>query len=83
MVRISTLAACGFALFPNSLAAETDAPVVEGNPDGAQYIAEIRKNDLRADIVVETPLNGRGVHFTININGPDLGAQNYSKSWQF
>lgn len=80
MVRLSTFAAASFALLFRSFAAETDAPVVEGNPDGAQYIATISKAGLNALIVAETPLNGRGVHFTININGPNMGAEDYSKS---
>jgi hypothetical protein len=81
MHRIFTLASLvSIALFSPSLAAEKDAPVVESNPDGAQYIANISKNGVTAEIVAETPLNGRGVHFTVNINGPVLDATNFSKS---
>ena len=68
------------ALLVSSVAGATDAPVVEGNPDGAQYIANINKNGLFAEIVAETPINGIGVQFSINVNGNAiLNSQDYSK----
>lgn len=81
MHRLLSLASClSIALLAPSMAAETDAPVVEGNPDGAQYIANIRKNGLVAEIVAETPLNGRGVSFSIKMDGNTiLNSAEYSK----
>lgn len=64
----------GFGLFAVSMAAGTDAPIVEGNPSAAQYVATINERGVVAHIVAETPTSGRGVSFSININsnvGPD------------
>jgi hypothetical protein len=80
MVRIPFIASCIALLASTVAGAETDAPIVNGNPDGAQYIAYINKNGLYAEIVAETPSNGRGVLFSININGNVvLNSQDYSK----
>jgi hypothetical protein len=80
MIRLPILASCLALLLSSVAGAETDAPVVENNPAGAQYIAYINKNGLYAEIVAETPADGVGAYFNININGDAiLNGKDYSE----
>jgi hypothetical protein len=77
--HLNVLFNISLGLFAVSMAAETDAPVVEGNPIGSQYVARINERGIVADIVAETPTNGRGVSFSININSDRTENASYSK----
>jgi hypothetical protein len=73
-----------FAVLAPSSAWASDAPAVTDNPQGAQYIANISNHGVIAQIVAATPLDGRGVAFTINVNGNvTLDSADYRKfySW--
>lgn len=68
-MRAFTLAV-GLVALP--LAFATDAPVVENNPIGAQYIAVLPdKNDttVRGAVAISTNSNGTGASVQVSISG--------------
>jgi hypothetical protein len=79
MGRLLTLISyLNLALLVPSAVWASDAPKVYSNPQGAQYIANISSNGIVAQIIAQTPLNGIGVNFNININGnASLGSANF------
>lgn len=73
-MRFSSLA---LGLYAIPFAIGTDAPVVENNPIGTQYIAKLPdKNDttVRGAVVVSSNSNGTGANVQVSITGlPDTG----------
>lgn len=69
----------GLACLAPSSAWATDAPVVDNNPPGVLYVANITTHGLSGSIVATTPTDGLpGVSFEFSISGgADLDSSNY------
>jgi hypothetical protein len=70
-------------LFALPLAFAGDAPVVQNNPTGAQYIAKLpdkTNTSVRGAVVVEASANGTGTHVQVSISGLPATGGPFSES---
>jgi hypothetical protein len=70
-------------LFALPLAFAGDAPVVQDNPTGAQYIAKLpdkNNTSVRGAVVVATSANGTGTNVQVSISGLPATGGPFSES---